>query len=77
MRSVFMTIEELKKINEVFYAVKGHLFPDGYSLHEMRVVYGHYFKRLWGNHERLVNSREDFEKVWETRTTWLHDIEED
>jgi len=72
-----MTIEELKKINEVFYAVKGHLFPAGYSLHEMRVVYDSYFKRLWNNHERLPSCREDFEKVWESRTTWLHDIEED
>jgi hypothetical protein len=73
---VFMTIEELKKINEVFYAVKGHLFPTGYSLHEMRVVYDSYFKRLWNNHERLPNCREEFENVWETRTTWLHDIED-
>ena len=77
MRIVFMTIEELKKINEVFYAVKGHLFPTSYGLVEIRNVYDSYFKRLWGNHERLVNSREDFEAVWEARTTWLHDIEED
>lgn len=71
-----MDLEELKKINEVFYATKGHLFPTGYSLHEMRVVYGHYFKRLWGNHERLTNCREDFEEVWANRTTWLHEIED-
>tara|TARA_B110000503_G_scaffold10836_1_gene14755 strand:+ start:5172 stop:5387 length:216 start_codon:yes stop_codon:yes gene_type:complete len=71
-----MTVEELKRINEVFYAVKGHLFPIGYSLHEMRVVYDSYFKRLWGNHEAMPNAKEDFEKAWANRTTWLHEIED-
>lgn len=71
-----MTVEELKRMNEVFYAVKGHLFPISYSLEEMQKVYDSYFKRLWGNHERLVNSREEFNAVWEARTTWLTDIKD-
>jgi hypothetical protein len=66
-----MTLDELKKLNEVFFAVKGHLFPVTYSTNEMRSVYESYFSRLWGNHERLVNSNADFEDIWNNRTTWL------
>ncbi len=75
-----MTLDELKKLNEVFFAVKGHLFPGSYSTNEMRSVYESYIRRLWGNHERMVNSNDDFEEVWNNRSTWLtpiHEIDDD
>ena len=71
-----MTLDELKKLNEVFFTVKGHLFPGSYSTNEMRSVYESYIRRLWGNHERLVNSNADFEDIWNNRTTWLTPISE-
>lgn len=27
-------------------------------------MYNSYFKRLWNNHERLVNCQPDFEDLW-------------
>ena len=69
-----MTQEELKKVNKMFYAVKGHLFPIEYSENEMRVVYESYFNRMWGNNEFYIHV-EDFDAVWDSRTTWLPDEE--
>lgn len=66
-----MTLEELKRVNKMFFAVKGHLFPIEYTTHEMRGVYNSYFKRLWGNHERFSNIEDSFEEVWKNRKVWL------
>ena len=68
-----MTQEELKKVNEMFYAVKGHLFPIEYTVNEMRSVYESYFNRMWGNDEFYTHI-ENFEEVWDNRTTWLSQI---
>ena len=67
-----MDLKELKKVNEMFYAVKGHLFPTSYSANEMRSVYDSYFARMWGNHE-FSTHLDNFEEVWDNRTTWLID----
>jgi len=72
-----MTLEELKEVNKMFFAVKGQLFPTQYTTDEMRSVYDSYFKRLWGNNERNEYIRDEFEQVWETRTTWLTGVEEE
>ena len=71
-----MNLDEHKKVNEMFYAVKGHLFPEQYSANEMRTVYDSYFKRMWGNNE-YCNHIENFEDVWSTRIVWLDHIEEE
>ena len=53
-----------KRQNEIFYAVKGHLIPLTYSSKDIESMYNSYFKRLWNNHERLVNCQPDFEDLW-------------
>ena len=68
-----MLISELKRVNEMFYGIKGHLFPESYTAKEMRSVYESYFKRAWGNDEFYVHI-ENFEEVWKNRTTWLTPI---
>ena len=65
-----MDLKELKQVNQMFYAVKGHLFPESYSVEEMRSVYNSYFKRMWGNNEFYLHV-EDFEAVWNNRSVWL------
>lgn len=62
-----MTLQELKFANEVHFAVKGFLIHEWYSEREILEIRDSYVKRLWGNHERLVNCREDFEKAWAER----------
>ena len=62
-----MTSREYKFANELHYAVKGHLINPNYSTEEVRKISDSYIKRLWGNHERLVYCREEFEKAWNTR----------
>lgn len=59
-----MSDAELKFANELHYAVKGHLINPNYSDEEIRKIKDSYLKRLWGNHERLVNCSDDFEKAW-------------
>ena len=71
-----MTQEELKKVNKMFYAVKGHLFPIEYTVNEMRSVYESYFNRMWGNDEFYTHI-ENFEEVWDNRTTWLSHLDYD
>ncbi len=58
---------ELKFANKLHYAVKGHLINPNYSDEEIRQIKDSYLKRLWGNHERLVYCRDDFEKAWRHR----------
>jgi hypothetical protein len=70
-----MNLDELKKVNEMFFAVKGHLFPIEYTVDEMRSVYNSYFSRMWGNHEFHLHA-EDFEEIWNNRNVWTHSIVE-
>ena len=58
-----------KLANELHFAVKGFLINDWYDDETVMSIYNSYLKRLWGNHERLVYSREAFEKAWEERVT--------
>ena len=62
-----MTEAELKFANELHYAVKGHLINPNYSDEEIKKISDSYWKRLWGNHERLVYCSEHFEKAWRHR----------
>lgn len=62
-----MDDEERKFANELHYAVKGHLINPLYNDNVVRQIKDSYMKRLWGNHERLVYSREHFEKAWAER----------
>ena len=62
-----MTDAEYKFANELHYAVKGHLINPNYSEEEVQNISDSYLKRLWGNHERLIYSRESFEKAWYER----------
>jgi len=64
-----MDEEERKFANELHYAVKGHLINPNYSDETVRQIKDSYLKRLWGNHERMVYSRERFEKEWNERVT--------
>jgi hypothetical protein len=60
-----MTSAEYKFANELHYAVKGHLIDPNYDEETVWSIHDSYLKRLWGNHERMVYSREHFEKLWE------------
>ena len=62
-----MMNSELKFANELHYAEKGQLINIDASDEEINKIADSYFKRLWGNHERLVNCKDDFEKVWKER----------
>ena len=62
-----MTESEYKFANELHYAVKGHLINPTYDEAEVKRIADSYLKRLWGNHERLVYTRQDFEKAWAER----------
>ena len=64
-----MDEEERKFANELHYAVKGHLINPNYSDETIRQIKDSYLKRLWGNHERMVYSREHFEREWNERVT--------
>ena len=64
-----MDDETRKLANELHYAVKGFLINEWYDDEQVMSIYNSYFKRLWGNHERLVYSREGFEKAWNERVT--------
>ena len=66
-----MTKEQYKFANELHYAVKGHLINPNYSDDEVLAIHDSYLKRLWGNHERLVYSRDDFEKLWSNRNNGI------
>jgi|TARA_B110000908_G_scaffold44907_1_gene54675 hypothetical protein len=71
-----MNIDELKKVNEMFWAVKGQMFPTEYAPKEMRRIYDSYFKRMWGNNEFYLHL-EGFEEAWNNRKCWQTEIEED
>lgn len=62
-----MTLEQYKFANELHYAVKGHLINPNYSETEVQKISDSYLKRLWGNHERLVYCKTDFEAKWQER----------
>ena len=46
------------------WCVKGHLIPDEWADEYIIAMYDSYFKRIWGNHEIQVYSRESFEEAW-------------
>ena len=62
-----MTAKERRFCNELHYAVKGHLISESYSDEEVKAIGDSYMKRLWGNHERLSNCKDDFLKLWAMR----------
>jgi hypothetical protein len=57
---------DVKRANELHWAVKGHLIPKQNDLDEIEKIYDSYLKRMWGNHEycyRLTG----FEVAWSDR----------
>jgi len=46
------------------WCVKGHLIPDEWPDQDIVKMYDSYFKRIWGNHEIQVYSKESFEEAW-------------
>jgi len=61
--SIHMNVP-LKEAHFMHWCVKGHLIPDQWSDADIVSMYDSYFKRIWGNHEVQVRSREDFEIAW-------------
>ena len=53
-----------KEVNFLFFCVKGHLIPTEYTNEDIRSMYDSYFKRLWGNNERMIYCRDEFEELW-------------
>jgi len=56
----------IKKANELMWAVKGHLIPETYTDEDIEKLYNSYFARMWGNHEYTYRL-EGFEEAWEKR----------
>ena len=54
----------LKEAHFMYWCVKGHLIPDEWSNDDIIIMYDSYFKRLWGNNERVSYCYESFEKAW-------------
>jgi len=54
----------LKEAHFMHWCVKGHLIPDEWSDQDIVKMYDSYFKRIWGNNEVQVRSRELFEEAW-------------
>jgi len=61
--SLYMNVP-LKEAHFMHWCVKGHLIPDEWADEYIVVMYDSYFKRIWGNNEVQVRSREDFEIAW-------------
>ena len=57
---------DVKRANELHWAVKGHLIPEVYDLDEIQRIYDSYLLRMWGNHEYCYRL-EGFEEAWEER----------
>ncbi len=62
-----LTPNFLREANRLHYAEKGMLIQAGTSDEDIKSIYLSYFKRLWGNHEALVNAQDAFEEAWEIR----------
>ena len=62
-----LTPHFLREANRLHFAEKGMLIPEGTSDEDIKAIHFSYFKRLWGNHESLVNARDAFEEAWELR----------
>lgn len=58
--------EFIKFANQLHFAVKGHLIPEGASDTTVREIYDQYFRRCWGNHETFLDSGA-FNKAWSER----------
>ncbi len=56
----------IKKANELMWAVKGQLIPENYSDEDIKKTYDSYFARMWGNHEYTYRL-EGFEEAWAKR----------
>jgi len=54
----------LKEAHFMHWCVKGHLIPDEWPDQDIVKMYDSYFKRIWGNHEIQVYSKESFEEAW-------------
>ena len=61
--SVHMNVS-LKEAHFMHWCVKGHLIPDEWQDEHIVAMYDSYFKRIWGNQEVQVRSRESFEEAW-------------
>ena len=46
------------------WCVKAHLIRYEWPDQDIVKMYDSYFKRIWGNHEIQVYSKESFEKAW-------------
>jgi|13_taG_2_1085334.scaffolds.fasta_scaffold01586_9 hypothetical protein len=56
-----------KEANFLFFCVKGFLIPVEYTDEDIRSMYDSYFKRLWGNNERMVYCQDEFDKIWDMK----------
>ena len=61
--SMYMNVS-LKEAHFMHCCVKGHLIPDEWTDEYIVAMYDSYFKRIWGNHEIQVYSKESFEEAW-------------
>ncbi len=61
--SLYMNVS-LKEAHFMYWCVKGHMIPDEWPDQDIVKMYDSYFKRIWGNHEIQVYSKESFEKAW-------------
>tara|TARA_R110001632_G_scaffold191345_1_gene312028 strand:+ start:496 stop:738 length:243 start_codon:yes stop_codon:yes gene_type:complete len=61
--SLYMNVS-LKEAHFMHWCVKGHLIPDEWPDQDIVKMYDSYFKRIWGNHEIQVYSKESFEEAW-------------
>ena len=61
--SLYMNVS-LKEAHFMHWCVKGHLIPDEWADEHIVTMYDSYFRRIWGNHEIQVYSRESFEQAW-------------
>ena len=59
--------EVRKEANRLNWMVKGQLITKSEPDSVVEYLYDSYFKRLWGNHERMVYCKEPFEKAWANR----------
>ena len=64
--SLYMNVS-LKEAHFMHWCVKGHMIPDEWPDQDIVKMYDSYFKRIWGNHEIQVYSRESFEIAWITK----------
>jgi hypothetical protein len=61
-----MTPSQLKEANRLFWIVKGHLIPSGWSEHDIASMQDSYLRRIWGNHEAVFHE-DGFESAWQAK----------